>query len=105
MDSLLLVSLFNAGIVAVAILGYLLLYPTPAYRGVCLLLVMVITAAVINVLEDQHLSRDWHLISPVFVLGFGPALYPLRGSSSRPMVFCTIASLTRLAYSGESWAI
>lgn len=75
MDSLLLVSLFNAGIVAVAILGCLLLYPTPAYRGVCLLLVMVITAAVINVLEDQHLSRDWHLISPVFVLGFGPALY------------------------------
>jgi len=75
MDPVLLVSLLNAGLLSVAIVGCMLFYRTPAYRGVCMLLTMVIIAAVANILEDQHISRDWHLISPVFVLGYGPALF------------------------------
>ncbi|MCH8537976.1 MAG: helix-turn-helix domain-containing protein [Alkalimonas sp.] len=75
MDPVLLVSLFNAGILSVAIVGCMLFYRTPAYHGVCLLLTLVIIASIANILEDQHISRDWHLISPIFVLGYGPALY------------------------------
>lgn len=75
MDPVILVSLLNAGILSIAIVGSMLFCRTPAYRGVCLLLTLVIIASIVNILEDQHISRDWHLISPVFVLGYGPALY------------------------------
>ncbi len=75
MDPLLLVSLLNAGLIAIALQGCLLLYQTPAFRGVCLLLLIVLIASIINILEDQQLVSGWHLISPVFVLAYGPALY------------------------------
>ncbi len=60
---------------SIAILGYLIFSVTPAYRGVCLLLALVGIASIFNVLEDLNVSREFHLVSPVFVLGYGPALY------------------------------
>ena len=75
MDLITLVSLLNAGMLSIAVLGGLILITTHAYRGVCVLLALVSLAAIANVLEDLHISRELHLISPIFVLGYGPALY------------------------------
>lgn len=75
MDLVTLVSLLNAGTLSIAVLGALMFIITPAYRGICLLLALVSLAALANLLEDLHISRELHLISPVFVLGYGPALY------------------------------
>lgn len=75
MDLVTLISLLNAGTLSIALLGCLMFIITPAYRGVCLLLALVSLAAIANLLEDLHISRELHLISPIFVLGYGPALY------------------------------
>lgn len=75
MDLVTLVSLLNAGMLSIALLGCLIFIITPAYRGVCLLLALVSIASIANLLEDLHISRELHLISPIFVLGYGPALY------------------------------
>lgn len=75
MDLVTLVSLLNAGTLSIAVLGALMFIISPAYRGICLLLALVSLAALANLLEDLHISRELHLISPVFVLGYGPALY------------------------------
>lgn len=75
MDLVTLVSLLNAGTLSIAVLGALMFIVTPAYRGVCVLLALVSIAALANLIEDLHISRELHLISPIFVLGYGPALY------------------------------
>lgn len=75
MDLVTLISLLNAGMLSIAVLGCLMFIITPAYRGVCLLLALVSLGAIANLLEDLHISRELHLVSPIFVLGFGPALY------------------------------
>ena len=75
MDLVMLVSLLNAGTLSIALLGCLIFIMTPAYRGVCMLLALVGLAALANLFEDLHISRELHLISPIFVLGYGPALY------------------------------
>lgn len=75
MDMVILVSLLNAGMLSIAMLGCLLFMITPVYRGVCVLLALVSLAALTNLLEDLHISGELHLISPVFVLGYGPALF------------------------------
>lgn len=75
MDLVTLVSLLNAGMLSIAVMGALMFSMTPAYRGVCLLLALVSLAALANLLEDLQISRELHLISPIFVLGYGPALY------------------------------
>ncbi|WP_193747494.1 helix-turn-helix transcriptional regulator [Cellvibrio sp. OA-2007] len=40
-----------------------------------MLLALIGIAAITNVLEDLRISGELHLISPIFVLGYGPALY------------------------------
>lgn len=75
MDLVTLVSLLNAGMLSIAVLGCLMFNTTPAYRGVCALLALVSLAALTNLLEDLRISRELHLISPIFVLSYGPALY------------------------------
>src|SRR5687767_12315650 len=59
----------------VSIMGCLMFFSAPAYRGVCVLLTLVSVSSIFNVLEDLHVSRELHLVSPIFVLGYGPALY------------------------------
>lgn len=75
MDLAILISLMHASMLSVAILGCLMFFIIPSYRGVCLLLALVSIASIVNVLEDLHISRELHLVSPIFVLGYGPALY------------------------------
>lgn len=75
MDLVILVSLLNASTLAIAILGCLMFVSIPAYRGICVLLTLVSATSIANMFEDLHVFRELHLISPVFVLGYGPALY------------------------------
>lgn len=75
MDFNMLAGLLNASILSIAILGLLMFIITPAYRGVCILLGLVSLATITNILEDLHISRELHLISPIFLLGYGPAFY------------------------------
>lgn len=75
MDLVTLVSLLNAGTLSIALLGCLMFIPIPVYRGICVLLGMISFAALANVLEDLRVTHEFLLISPIFVLGYGPALY------------------------------
>lgn len=75
MDLVTVISLLNASMLSIAMLGCLLFISIPAYRGVCILLGLVSLAALTNVFEDLRISRDLHLISPVFMFAYGPALY------------------------------
>lgn len=75
MDLVILISLLNASTLAIAVLGFLMFIHTPAYRGVCVLLALVSATSIANVFEDLRIFRDLHLISPIFVMGYGPALY------------------------------
>lgn len=75
MDLTVLTSLLHASMLSIATLGCLIFFTTPAYRGICLLLALVSLAALFNVLEDQNISREFYLVSPIFVFGFGPALF------------------------------
>ncbi len=75
MDLVILVSLLNAGTLSIAILGCLMFVSIPAYRGVCVLLSLVSVTSIANMFEDLQIFRELHLISPVFVLGYGPAFY------------------------------
>ncbi len=75
MDVAILISLLHASMLSVSILGCLMLFNAPAYRGVCVLLALVSASSIFNVLEDLQVSRELHLVSPIFVLGYGPALY------------------------------
>jgi AraC-like DNA-binding protein len=70
-----LVSLVNAATGSVALLGCLMFIATPAYRGICVLLALVCVAALTNIFEDLGRLEELHLISPIFVLAYGPALY------------------------------
>lgn len=75
MEMVVLISLFHAAILAVAILGAMLFLVTPAYRGVCGLLVLMAFSSIINLFEDLEITRGVYLVSPALVLGFGPAYY------------------------------
>ncbi len=75
MHTLNFVNLIQAAIVGTGLLGCLLLWRVLAYRGVAILLLLTAFAAGINIAEESGLTRDIYLISPVFIMLFGPATY------------------------------
>lgn len=75
MVTLNVINLIQAGIVAIGVLGCLLLWRVAAFRGLSGLLALIALAAVTNILEETGVTRDIYLISPVFILLFGPATY------------------------------
>lgn len=75
MDLAILISLLHACMLSISIMGCLMFFNAPGYRGICVLLALVSASSIFNVLEDLHVSRELHLVSPIFVLGYGPALY------------------------------
>ena len=75
MVTLNVINLIQAGIVATGVLGCMVLWRVAAFRGLSGLLVLIALAAVINILEETGVTRDIYLISPVFILLFGPATY------------------------------
>jgi AraC-like DNA-binding protein len=77
MEYLNFVNLIQAGIVATGILGGLLLWITKPkeFRGVAVLLFSLAFASCINIVEESGLTRDIYLISPIFIMAFGPVIY------------------------------
>jgi len=77
MENLNFVNLIQAGITSISILGGLLLWLTKPkeFRGISLLLFCIALASCINILEESGLTRDIYLISPVFIMLFGPVIY------------------------------
>ncbi|MDN3652602.1 helix-turn-helix domain-containing protein [Thalassotalea ponticola] len=75
MDSLSVVNLIQSGTITVSILGFLLLWRIEQFKGIALLLCLIALACLINIVEETGITRDWYLISPLFIMLFGPATY------------------------------
>lgn len=77
MENLNFVNLIQAGMTAIGILGGLLLWlsKTKEFRGISVLLFCIALSACINILEESGLTREIYLISPVFIVLFGPVIY------------------------------
>ncbi|MDF3123660.1 helix-turn-helix domain-containing protein [Rheinheimera sp. 1928-s] len=69
------VNLIQAALLAVALLGLCLLSGKKQHQGFIGLLLLVVLLCVFNLLEETNLTRDLYLVTPVFVLGLGPAFY------------------------------
>ena len=70
-----LISLINAGIIAVSVQGSILLWNKQAHKGICLYLLLIAIAALFNITESIYFTSDTFLITPIFQLLFGPALF------------------------------
>ena len=77
MQNLNFVNLIQAGMISTGILGGLLLWltKTKEYRGISAFLFCIALAAFVNLLEESGLTRQIYLISPVFIMLFGPVTY------------------------------
>lgn len=77
MEALNFVNLIQAGMVATGILGAILFWQTKPreFWGIAAFFLLMAFAAVINILEETGITRDIYLISPLFILLFGPATY------------------------------
>ena len=75
MEQLNIVNLFQAGTITVCVLGALLLWRTNEFRGVSFVLWLIAFASLINIFEETGLTRDVYLVSPIFIMLFGPANY------------------------------
>lgn len=77
MQNLNFVNLIQAGMISTGILGGLLLWLTKSkeFRGISALLFCIALAACINILEESGLTRQIYLISPIFIIFFGPVTY------------------------------
>lgn len=75
MDSFSLINLIQAGTFTVAVLGCLMFWRVNEFRGLSLLLALIAFASLVNILEEANITRDFYLISPIFIMLFGPATY------------------------------
>lgn len=75
MDTLNFVNLIQATTAGVSILGSILLWRKKSFKGVALLLSLITFASIINILEETGITRDIYLMSPIFIMLFGPANY------------------------------
>jgi AraC-like DNA-binding protein len=69
------ISLINAGIISVSIQSCAVLWRKPGHRGICLYMLLIAIAAALNLVEGYYLTSDIFIITPVFQLLFGPALF------------------------------
>lgn len=58
-----------------AIFGLLLVGNEQRFRGLRYLLILVCALMVFNILEENRITYDWHLITPVFSLLSGPVFF------------------------------
>jgi AraC-like DNA-binding protein len=69
------IQLINAAIVAVSIQGSLVIWNKKGFRGISLFMLLVACAALFNLLETNTQSLSGAILSPLFQLVFGPALF------------------------------
>lgn len=77
MENLNFVNLIQAAMFAVGMLGAMLIWQSKPkeYRGIAILFCCIAISAVINITEETGITRQLYLISPVFVMLFGPLTY------------------------------
>lgn len=75
MESLNFVNLIQAASVGVSALGGLLLWKKSEFKAISLLLWIIAAASGVNILEETGLTRDIYIISPIFIMLFGPATF------------------------------
>jgi len=69
------VNFLQVGLLTLSIFGILVLASFRQYRQICLLLALVSVASIFNLLEELDITRNLYLVTPIFVIGFGPAIY------------------------------
>lgn len=76
-ESFTFVHLIHASLITTSVLGAVLLWLTKPkeYQGIAIMLVLVAFAASINILEETGVTRDFYLLSPIFIMLFGPVIY------------------------------
>jgi len=70
-----LVNFLQISLLTLSLMGIFILQSYRQYRQVCILLLLVIISAVFNLLEELNITRELYLVTPIFILGFGPAIY------------------------------
>lgn len=77
MEHLNFVNLIQSALAATGVLGGLLLWlnKPQEFKGVAVLLFTIALGSCINILEESGLTRDIYLVSPVFIMLFGPMTY------------------------------
>lgn len=70
-----IVNLMQMSCLTLCLFGILLLVKFRPYQQICVLLGLVATASLFNLLEEVGGSKDIYLVTPIFVIGFGPAIY------------------------------
>ncbi len=69
------VSLIQAANLAIALLGIILISAQSRTSSLRILLTLDALLMLLNILEETGVTRNIYLLTPVFTLGFGPALY------------------------------
>lgn len=59
----------------IGLFGLIVIGNNPRISSLRVLLLLVVLLLIFNVAEETGFSRDLHLVSPIFTLGFGPAFY------------------------------
>lgn len=69
------VNLIHIAYLSVALFGLLVIDHNSRISSLRIVLMLTVLLLVFNLLEETGISRDTHLITPIFTLGFGPAFY------------------------------
>lgn len=69
------VNFLQIALLTLTLFGIVLLITYHQYRQICMLLALVAIASIFNLLEELNITRNLYLVTPVFVIGFGPAIY------------------------------
>ena len=69
------VNILQVSVVTLVIFGLAVFANQPTHRRFSVMLGLIALAAVFNLLEELNITREWYLVTPIFVFGFGPATY------------------------------
>lgn len=75
MITLLPVNILQFSFLAIALFCIFIIWHLPKVRSVIFLLLLAILSASFNLLEELNITRQWHLITPIFVIATGPVFY------------------------------
>jgi len=69
------VNFLQVSLLTLSLFGISLLSAYQRFRYISQLLLLVSVASIFNLLEELNITRQIHLVTPVFIMGFGPAIY------------------------------
>ncbi|UAA37833.1 AraC family transcriptional regulator [Paraneptunicella aestuarii] len=69
------VNFLQVSLLTLSLFGLAVFAHNPQFRRYSVLLLLVALSSLFNLLEELNITRGWYLVTPVFVLGFGPAIY------------------------------